>query len=114
MNDSKKIFTPEQEEKLAKIANRLEEDGVLLNLFYVTSRLITESIPLLDRYEGERIKSFYEPTKYSLKLLSRVFIAVHLLAALYLEDNQTSALDQLRDENNREINRISEIVEKED
>lgn len=116
MNDSKTIFTPEQEEKLAKIANHLKEDGVTMNLLYVISCFITTSIhALTDRltdYVGKDLRSFYGPIDYSLKPLSRLFIAFHLLKTLYLKDNAASVLDQLQQENDRELNRILEVVEK--
>lgn len=115
MNDSKKIFTPEQEEKLARLAEYLDEDAGVTNFLYVSAKLIACTLLAMDEFTDERLRSAYGvSTQGVFKKLSRVFIALHIMKIHMLKNDFSKALEKIHEENAAEIDRLLNVFEKED
>lgn len=113
MNDSKKIFTPEQKEKLVKLAAYFDEDTVITNFLHVSSNLTASCLLMMDEFTSGDLRDVYGLSSQDvLKNLSHVFIALHLLKIYMLKDEFAKGLEKVQQENAAEIDRLLNAFEK--
>lgn len=111
----KKFFTPEQKEKLAKLADYYGLEFATSNLFYLSSEVAKAGILDLCRFMDKRkFEAFYDKERgEDIESIGKAFVALHILKTIYMQDNYERILAAVQKAADTEINRQICLIEKE-